>query len=1029
MQAIEARADGERESGRRAAVPPPICRHMADNMLCCVRLPLALSLAVLYLCSLCASAAADESIGVVGEEDPAAERFHRCLDPTATGSAIVDQLPRYAADMQRVPSGPEEYAWFRWNDRCAKEPMLCVHKDSTGVGRWRPSEAEWGEPCAAGCYELEAAEAFDVETGRALESDSAGRYIQGAVLYGLVFFVLSMVALSLGFLCMGWTFCGAFVCCCCKSKRAFPCCCLNAPARGGGEEEVDDNLPADIGSCWCLLRSMRVASLCLSVSVSPCFSHTHVGWNRYKQKTKFCFRLFVVVPLSLMLFMLFIGNARGNAQFVDSVNALIDAPRGFASISNDAFSLGDHVLSLPLEILDEIVAINQTVSRAVDFPSCSSSLQCIQEMLSGLPDVNAITAELLNVQDGLALLPSSTEMTAVLTALFDTLDELQSELGTISTATDATRTKLAEITLDNTGRLDLLKTAVATAVATQTAAQSAAADLQTQIAAFLTARPDLDPLQADLATLADPGTASTFEDTTPVSNPDRNRLLSELLAARDGVQNVNNAIQPLTDAMDTFTTRVGDIDFSPVLAAADALDTTLGEVPVSTIVAAVHDVTTVLRSFTLQSSCAETDIADGSDDAARCGAVPTGVFAASEVREFCAPTAVTDPPTDCNSTFVPGDSSTCQEADGCTYIAPVAARESSRSQCESVRTTPSGGAEPVAACTYQMGMLEILGGLQQMIDNHMPDVAMIQSELQKVNTTLQSISCMDPLIAAVISVNESLVRVPPATDEIMLMLTQTQSLTEQVGDITTQVSEQMASFGDNTAQIRNLDIPSYKSDAERLQQELNSVDLSSLASQTGDMETALASIDVASMTGDIEAAQTQLANIATPSNQGERDALTTFGDNSAQLISTIETTHGLIDDCKPTVPCTVVALNVNGEVDDFIAFTQQLEDSLNGLGALTGLSDAVEQLRVAAVPDTSAINNALDGAKSSIQSGQSGIDAAQSAVTNIEGQLNTASQVSLFVSPCVSLALRLSVAHYRCAGVHNASRRLELDRQ
>ena len=58
------------------------------------------------------------------------------------------------------------------------------------------------------------------------------------------------------------------------------------------------------------------------------------------------------------------GNARGNTQFVDSVNALVEAPRGFASISNDAFTLGDHVLELPLEILNEIVAINRVSERA-----------------------------------------------------------------------------------------------------------------------------------------------------------------------------------------------------------------------------------------------------------------------------------------------------------------------------------------------------------------------------------------------------------------------------------------------------------------------------------------------------------------------------------------------------------------------------------------------------------------------------------------------------------------------------------------
>ena len=62
------------------------------------------------------------------------------------------------------------------------------------------------------------------------------------------------------------------------------------------------------------------------------------------------------------------GNARGNTQFVDSVNALVEAPRGFASISNDAFLLGDHVLELPLEILNEIVAINRVSERAAKCP-------------------------------------------------------------------------------------------------------------------------------------------------------------------------------------------------------------------------------------------------------------------------------------------------------------------------------------------------------------------------------------------------------------------------------------------------------------------------------------------------------------------------------------------------------------------------------------------------------------------------------------------------------------------------------------
>ena len=341
------------------------------------------------LCAWTLGAADDvlpREIGAVGEED-SADKFHRCLDPEDSGSAIVDDFPRFAADMQRVPSGPEEYVWFRWNEQCSAAPMMCIHQEVEGIGRWRPEGSEWGEPCEAGCYELDVMDAFDPDTARVLPADSAGRYVQGAIGFAALFLVLAFVALSFGFLCMGWTFCGACLCCCCKAKRAFPCCCLNASRKKdeNGEYIVDDGIPANIDSCF------------------------------YKQKTKFCFRLFVIVPLTLMMLMLFLGaknapiaylvhrhcilnmmimlprqardkhaekstqkrgavrclpllavagNARGNTQFVDSVNALVEAPRGFASISNDAFLLGDHVLELPLEILNEIVAINRVSERA-----------------------------------------------------------------------------------------------------------------------------------------------------------------------------------------------------------------------------------------------------------------------------------------------------------------------------------------------------------------------------------------------------------------------------------------------------------------------------------------------------------------------------------------------------------------------------------------------------------------------------------------------------------------------------------------
>ena len=262
--------------------------------------------AAALLCAWTLGAADDvlpREIGAVGEED-SADKFHRCLDPEDSGSAIVDDFPRFAADMQRVPSGPEEYVWFRWNEQCSAAPMMCIHQEVEGIGRWRPEGSEWGEPCEAGCYELDVMDAFDPDTARVLPADSAGRYVQGAVSFAALFLVLAFVALSFGFLCMGWTFCGACLCCCCKAKRAFPCCCLNASRKKdeNGEYIVDDGIPANIDSCF------------------------------YKQKTKFCFRLFVIVPLTLMMLMLFLGAKNAPIAYLVhrhcmSLNMMIMLPR------------------------------------------------------------------------------------------------------------------------------------------------------------------------------------------------------------------------------------------------------------------------------------------------------------------------------------------------------------------------------------------------------------------------------------------------------------------------------------------------------------------------------------------------------------------------------------------------------------------------------------------------------------------------------------------------------------------------------
>ena len=926
--------------------------------------------------ALCGTSAQDAAeIEVVGEEDDASASFHRCTDPEETGSAIVDSFPRFAADMQRVPAGPGEYTWFRWDETCTDAPVICIAETSDGTGRYRQEGAEWGEPCEAGCYKLDVADAFGKETARTLPVDSAGRYVQGTVAFAGIFLVLAFIALTMGALCTGWTFLGC-LCCCCKAKRGFPCCCLSAPRKKDedGEYILDDGIPADVGSCY------------------------------YKQKTKFCFRLFVIVPLSLNVFFLILGNARGNMQFVDSVNALVEAPRGFAAISNDAFELGDHVLELPLSILDEIAAINATVAAAVDFQACSDSLLCIEGMLGGLPDVGAITAELVNVQDGLQLLPSSTEMSGVLAALSTTLTDLQTTLTTVDTAITDTSTSLASLTAANTGGLDALKTSVSTAVTTLTDAQTAASGLQTAVTTFLGLRPDLSStsqLQIDLATLAEATTAATFDETTPTAglNDARERLKTELTDAKTGVENVKAGIPALETALNTFSAAAPLIDFTPVITAANSLDATLGAVPVNTIVTAVAQVSTLLQGFTVESSCVETDAADGSDDAAACAAVAPGVFAQTGVPERCAPTSVTEPPTECNTTFVPGTSGSCQAGAGCTYTALVAPIVASRTVCGDVQT--SGGAP---ACTYNQGILEILDGLDQMINNHMPNVTLIQFELAKVNTTLQSISCMDPLIDAVTSVNDTLVRVPAATDEIMGMLGQTKGLTDSVGDITTSVGVQMEDFGTQTQTITDLDIPTFKTAAEGLQTSLNDdVNLTSITTQTEGMETALNNANGSAMTGPITDAQTELNGIDMSIPTEVNDALNATSDGSDDAAEGILTFHDAFDQCTlplPSDPSTAgtcvagssSAMNLDygdgGAVDNFIALLNRLETGYSDLDTgLDTLRTGIQPLVETTPPDVAAIDLQLDDAKAAIQSSESGISSASSTITTISDQL------------------------------------------
>ena len=132
---------------------------------------------------------------VVAVPDPGS--FRRCADPDA-GHTLVEQFPRYDFGGQKVSAKMTDYLWFRWNDQCDAAPVLCIQDD-----RYRPEGSEWGSPCDPGCYQLD----VDVHPNTDAPADNAGRYVQGAVIFTVVWFALAVLVLVLGcsIVWLGWS--------------------------------------------------------------------------------------------------------------------------------------------------------------------------------------------------------------------------------------------------------------------------------------------------------------------------------------------------------------------------------------------------------------------------------------------------------------------------------------------------------------------------------------------------------------------------------------------------------------------------------------------------------------------------------------------------------------------------------------------------------------------------------------------------------------------------------------------------------
>eukprot|EP01048_Picozoa_sp_COSAG05_P010445 COSAG05_NODE_920_length_6588_cov_5.627061_4_plen_970_part_00 len=469
---------------------------------------------------------------VVAVPDPGS--FRRCADPDA-GHTLVEQFPRYDFGGQKVSAKMTDYLWFRWNDQCDAAPVLCIQDD-----RYRPEGSEWGSPCDPGCYQLD----VDVHPNTDAPADNAGRYVQGAVIFTVVWFALAVLVLVLGCSCSTWTLC---VCCCCRK-------------RPKTKAQVDDDgykMKKRAGdSCWYggCCRTLLQAS--------------------------------VVLPLLLCFVFLWVGHAKGNTQFVPSVQQIIESPRGFAALADDAFVIADDVAEIGQEILTEIIAVNRTVANVIDFGEIATAMGCIEAMLLGLPDVSAIVAELQRTKFGLGLIPSATDMTAVLNGMKGKISDIQALLGTTTSHLASTQTSLTTLTGCSShyptcsGVLMAFGSNLTAGVSRLEAAKSSAVHLQSNITSFLASRPTtaLADLKTKIAEME-----STPGAYNPYNSSKRVALISDVTAVITALRSMETAVVDLIAAIGATETSVSSIDFTTVLDSETLVGTALAQVNASLV--------------------------------------------------------------------------------------------------------------------------------------------------------------------------------------------------------------------------------------------------------------------------------------------------------------------------------------------------------------------------------------------------------------------------------------------------------------
>jgi hypothetical protein len=164
-----------------------------------------------------------------------------------------------------------------------------------------------------------------------------------------------------------------------------------------------------------------------------------------------------------MIIFIALGNINGNAKFVDSINAVIASPRGFSDMTDLALQVADSAINVSLKTVDEVIAVNRTVSAAVDFQAIDGDLGCIENMLLSLPNTTVVKVELQLLQTGLDLLPSEAEFSRIVAEELTTpFGEAQTELAAMQSTLSGTSAALQAVI--DTSVLDALSTEFASFV-------------------------------------------------------------------------------------------------------------------------------------------------------------------------------------------------------------------------------------------------------------------------------------------------------------------------------------------------------------------------------------------------------------------------------------------------------------------------------------------------------------------------------------------------------------------------------------